>query len=83
MDAKRSEKRSDLLARLRFTGKKVQSLMRVHHVTLHELARRQRVTLKRVREVRAKGVAGFMADEYHFAITGRWWTDAVIDGHAE
>lgn len=58
-----------------FSGVEVRALMRRHRITIRELARRQRVTQNRIREVRAKGVQGFMADEYHFAITGVWWSD--------
>ncbi|MBT9165365.1 MAG: hypothetical protein DDT25_00010 [Chloroflexi bacterium] len=64
-------------AGLRMPGTMVSSLMRKHRVTISDLAARQNVSQKRIREVRETGVAGFMADEYHFAITGNWWSDSL------
>jgi len=39
-------------------GVEVRRLMRVHHRTIRTLARAMNVTMKRVREVREKGVSG-------------------------
>lgn len=40
------------------TGAQIKALMRTHSVTIRQLARSMRITLKRVREVRAKGISG-------------------------
>jgi hypothetical protein len=50
----------------------VRHLMRKHGVTIRVLAQRFDLTMKRVREVRAKGVSGFAASEWHYMITGAW-----------
>lgn len=56
----------------RLTGHAVRSLMRTQGVTIRALARQYKVTLKRVREVRAVGVRGFSALEWRYMITGVW-----------
>lgn len=53
-------------------GAMVRRLMRKHGVTIRGLADRYNITLKRVREVRAGGVCGFLANEWHYLITGQW-----------
>lgn len=50
----------------------VRRLMRKRGVTIRALAAKHGLTLKRVREVRANGVRGFLANEWHYLITGQW-----------
>lgn len=45
-------------ARSRYTGEEICDLMRLNDVTIRQLAQRMNITLKRVREVREKGVVG-------------------------
>lgn len=47
-------------------------LMRVNGVTIRSVASQHGLTLKRVREVLNHGVAGFLAEEWHQLITGKW-----------
>lgn len=54
------------------SGAMVCRLMRKHHVTIAGLAAKFKLTQKRVREVRAKGVSGFLAMEWSYMITGVW-----------
>ncbi|MBK6616640.1 hypothetical protein [Ottowia sp.] len=56
------------------TGAMVASLMRKHKVTIRSIKERypKMITMKRVREVRAKGVKGFAAEEWFYIITGKW-----------
>jgi hypothetical protein len=54
------------------SGSMVCRLMRKHRVTISDLASKHQITQKRVREVRAKGVSGFLACECVFLITGQW-----------
>ena len=54
------------------SGSMVCRLMRKHRVTISDLASKHQITQKRVREVRAKGVSGFLACEWVFLITGQW-----------
>jgi hypothetical protein len=53
-------------------GAMIRRLMRKHSVTIRSLAQKFGLTMKRVREVRAGGVHGFAASEWHFMITGVW-----------
>lgn len=53
-------------------GEMVRHLMRRHGVTIRGLAEKFHITQKRVREVRAAGVCGFLANEWHYLITGQW-----------
>lgn len=57
---------------MRLTGNGIKRLMRSHHVTMREIKSRYKITLKRIREVRANGVTGFAAEEWIFIITGKW-----------
>lgn len=57
-------------------GTMVRRLMRKHGVTIRYLAQKFKITMKRVREVRAGGARGFAASEWHYMITGAW-LDAV------
>lgn len=75
----RWQARLRLQAQLRISGAGLERLMRQNQVTIRELASRLRVTQKRIREVRRIGLSGFYADEYHWAITGHWWTDLQIN----
>lgn len=50
----------------------LQQLMRVHGHTIRSLAKKHGLTMKRVREVRTHGVAGFLAEDWHQLITGKW-----------
>ena len=54
------------------TGPTIRRLMRQHRVTLRQIKAQHQVTLKRTREVRLKGVRGFMAANWFWIITGRW-----------
>lgn len=54
------------------SGSMICSLMRKHQVTIAGLAAKFNITKKRVHEVRAKGVSGFLAEEWTFMITGQW-----------
>lgn len=53
-------------------GAMVRRLMRKHGVTIRSVAEKYNITMKRVREVRANGVRGFAASEWHYMITGAW-----------
>jgi hypothetical protein len=57
---------------MEINGRTIRRLMRIHKVTIRGLAARYQITLKRVREVRAKGVSGFSGDEWFMLITGKW-----------
>lgn len=51
---------------------RIQFLMRSNRVTIRGLAAKMGVTQKRVREVRAQGVRGYMlVCDWHEGITGR------------
>lgn len=54
------------------SGPMVCTMMRKHKVTIAALAAKFNLTQKRVREVRAQGVTGFLAKEWTFMITGQW-----------
>ena len=54
------------------SGALVRRLMRKHRVTIAALAAKHNLTQKRVREVRAQGVTGFLALEWSFLISGVW-----------
>jgi hypothetical protein len=57
---------------MQLTGTMVKRLMRKHHVTIREIKAKYQISLKRIREVREKGVTGFCASEWTFIITGKW-----------
>lgn len=59
-------------------GAMVCRLMRKHGVTIRSVAEKYSLTMKRVREVRAHGVRGFAASEWHFMITGVWLDDLSL-----
>ncbi|MBW8833447.1 MAG: hypothetical protein JF606_29560 [Burkholderiales bacterium] len=54
------------------TGRDIVRLMRLHRRTMRAIKAEYGVPLKRVREVRARGVTGFMAEDWYRIITGRW-----------
>lgn len=54
------------------SGAMIRRLMRNHGVTIRSLAQRFDLTMKRVRDVRAEGVRGFAASEWHYMICGVW-----------
>lgn len=54
------------------SGSDIQRLMRRYRVKMRDLKSKYALTLKRIREVRLKGVTGFPADEWTFLITGKW-----------
>lgn len=56
----------------RLTGDGVCRLMRKHKVTIRGIAQAYNITQKRVREVRANGVRGFLAAEWTYMITGQF-----------
>lgn len=62
------------MARLQLTGAEVRRLMRKNGLTIKGIAQRVGITQKRVREVRANGVTDFLADEWHYYLTGSWLT---------
>ena len=64
------------------SGAMVCRLMRTHRVTIAGLAAKHRITQKRVREVRAKGVSGFSALEWVFLISGAWPDKPVVAANA-
>lgn len=56
------------------SSQQVRQLMRRHKQTISGMAKAFALTQKRVREVREQGVCGFIAEEWHFLITGSWPT---------
>ncbi len=64
----------------RLPGAMVRRLMRKHGVTIRALATTHNITMKRVREVRANGARGFLANEWHRLITGQWLDQANEQG---
>lgn len=56
----------------KLSGTAIKRLMRRHRITIRGLAERFNITQKRVRDVRAHGVSGFLASEWCFMITGQW-----------
>ena len=54
------------------TGHRICSLMRKHGVTMRAIKAQHGITLKRIRQVRAEGVSGFMAEDWFRIIVGRW-----------
>ena len=54
------------------SGSMICALMRKYQITIDSLAAKFSLTKKRVREVRAKVVTGFLAEEWTFMITGQW-----------
>jgi hypothetical protein len=60
------------------SGRQIASLMRKHGKTIREIAKHNNVTMKRVREVREKGVTGGFAEDWHWMITGAWPTVADL-----
>lgn len=63
------------------SGAMVCRLMRKHGVTIAGLATKFQLTKKRVREVRAKGVSGFLASEWVFMICGTWPDKLPTEGN--
>ena len=53
-------------------GAMIRRLMRKRGITIKAFAQTHNITMKRVREVRESGVQGFLANEWHFLITGAW-----------
>ena len=64
------------------SGAMVRRLMRKHRVTIAGLATKHKITQKRVREVREKGVSGFLALEWVFLITGAWPDQPAVAANA-
>lgn len=64
----------------RLPGAMVRRLMRKHGITIRALAIKHGITMKRVREVRANGVRGFHANEWHYLVTGYWLDQPVREG---
>jgi len=58
-------------------GHEVKRLMRQHKIRIRDVALKHQITLKRVRQVRAEGVQGFLAAEWLFIITGQWPGEGV------
>lgn len=63
-------------AHLALTGLMICRLMRQHRVTIASLGKANGITQNRVRQVRAEGVTGFGASEWHKMITGQWLDEA-------
>lgn len=61
---------------LTLTGSMIVGLMRRNKVKMRDLKAKYGVTLKRIREVREKGVRGFAAAEWTMLITGKWPEEA-------
>lgn len=60
----------EVLAMRSISGSSIKRLMRRHKVTISDLAKRMQITMKRVREVREKGVEGHcMCLDWYEAIT--------------
>lgn len=57
---------------MRLSGIMIVRLMRRHKKTIRGISETNAITMKRVREVRDKGVEGFLAEEWIFLITGKW-----------
>lgn len=57
---------------MRLSGKMIVRLMRKHKKSIRGIAKEYSITMKRVREVRANGVEGFLAQEWIYLITGKW-----------
>lgn len=57
---------------MKLSGQEIASLMRRHNRTIRCIAKAHKITLKRIREVRAKGAEGFFAEDWTFIITGEW-----------
>ena len=53
----------------------IRQLMRQNCVTIRGLARKYNISLTRIREVRASGVHGTLAEEWFYLITGKWLTN--------
>lgn len=54
------------------SGAMVRRLMRTNHLTIRQVATRFNMSQVRVREVRAAGVRGWTASDWHFMLCGRW-----------
>ncbi len=63
-------------AAARLEGSAIVGLMRKYRVTMRDLKAKHCITLKRIREVRANGVSGFLAQEWVWLITGHWPDEA-------
>lgn len=61
---------------MNLTGRMIVRLMRVNKVKMRDIKAKHGITLKRIREVREKGVRGFSAAEWVLIITGKWPDDA-------
>lgn len=53
----------------------IRQLMRKSGVTIRSMASQHNISLKRIREVRASGVHGTLAEEWFYLITGKWLTN--------
>lgn len=58
------------------SGAMVRRLMRRNHLTIRQVAARFNISQARVRQVRAAGVRGWIASDWHFMLCGRWLDDA-------
>lgn len=67
---------------MQLSGKEVIRLMRQHKVTIRDLKAKFQITLKRTREVRTAGVAGFHAEEWTYLITGAWPASSIMSAAA-
>ena len=68
---------------MKLEGTTVRRLMRKHRRTIRGIATQYGITMRRVRQVRMHGVDGFLGDEWHFLITGRWPDEEVPKGAGE
>ena len=60
------------------SGAEIVRLMRLHRRTLRAIKAEYGIKLKRIRQVRAEGVSGFMAEDWFRIITGRWPEDGEL-----
>jgi hypothetical protein len=67
-----SDKSPDGRRSYRLSGGAIKRLMRNRGLTISGVAAKWSITRKRVREVRAEGVTGFMAENWFHMLTGQW-----------
>lgn len=59
------------MALQQFRGETIRRLMRQHKHTIRSLAKHMNITMKRVRDVRARGVTGqYVCQDWYEGITG-------------
>jgi hypothetical protein len=66
----------------KLSGHMICRLMRKHKVTIGGISTKFQIPKTRVREIRTKGCDGFLANDWHRLITGRWLDQDDIDRQA-